>query len=401
MSLSRPVFSLLSGRYTLLEKQVRHLSPSRVTLWVRPELEAHCRQRVAPKLRVPVKINEPLDEEPALLVSGRTLHMRKYRLPEKAPEEWAVVEFGESVRKAYVKRPGLSQHDMFERTGRWLDLMALPRMEGQARSVESPWDLISWNEESLIEDSTHFHGKPRPRDPSSGTSVHYKNDEDIWLGEGVSLQPGCVLDASKGPIMISDRVSIGANSVIQGPCAIGQYSSLKPLTQIRAGTSIGRMCRIGGEVSNSIFLGDTNKSHEGFVGDSYIGKWVNLGAGTTTSNMKNTHGEINIQMGEKSIPTGRRFLGSLIGDHSKTSILTRLQSGTYIGFCSLLAGSTVAPKFIPSYTFWSDRKTEPYRLEKAIEVLQGVFGRRDRAWTEMDERMMHYIKEISPAVEQG
>src|SRR5690349_24971374 len=103
--------------------------------------------------------------------------------------------------------------------------------------------------------------------------------------------------------------------------------------------------------------------------------------------MKNTHGEINIQMGKEIIPTGRRFLGAIIGDHTKTSILTRLQSGSYIGFCSLLAGSSVAPKFVPSFTFWSDDKVDNYRLPIAIEVINGVFSRRDRPWHAMDERM--------------
>ena len=116
--------------------------------------------------------------------------------------------------------------------------------------------------------------------------------------------------------------------------------------------------------------------------------------------MKNTHGEIKMQMGSREIETGRRFLGSIMGDHVKTAIGTKLQAGTYVGFCSLLAGTRSVPKFVPSFTFWTDEKVEPYRLEKAIEVLKGVFARKDRVWTDMDDRMMTYVQQIARTIEQ-
>ena len=123
-----------------------------------------------------------------------------------------------------------------------------------------------------------------------------------------------VLDASAGPILLSEHVSVGANSVITGPCYLGPYVWVRPLTFIRQGCSIGDDVEGGGARSpNSIVLGWSNKAHDGFLGDSYVGKWVNLGAGTTTSNLKNTYGEITMQLGREQIPTGRRFLGSLIG----------------------------------------------------------------------------------------
>lgn len=394
LALSRPVFSLVSGRSTLLEKHLRHVQPTRLSLWVRPEMQQHVRQRIIPNLSIPATVNEPLDDEPALLFSGRNLIHRRYKTPQ---EHYAVIDEGPLVREAYVQMPGLRFEDIWNRNDRWEKIVNLPRSEPQALIVESLWDLINWNEESLIEDSTQLKGKPKAK---LAGPFYFVNEDEVWLGEDVTLKPGCVLDASHGPIVIDDHVSIGSNAVIEGPCAIGRYSHIKPLANIRSCASIGMMCRIGGEVSNSIFLGYSNKLHQGFVGDSYIGKWVNMGAGTTTSNMKNTHGEIHVRMGSRDIPTGRRFLGVLIGDHTKTSVLTRLQSGGYIGFCSLLAGSSIAPKFIPSFCFWSDDKVETYRLEKAISVIKGVFARRDRAWTPMDDMIMHYVKQQAPVVEQ-
>ena len=154
------------------------------------------------------------------------------------------------------------------------------------------------------------------------------------------------------------------------------------------------MCKIGGEVSNSIFSPFTNKAHDGYVGDSFIGSWVNLGAGTTTSNLKNTYGEVSMEIGSQEYKTGRRHLGSIIGDHSKTAIGTRLNTGTYIGFNSLLAGPGLTPKFIPSFSFWTEKGIEKYELNKAIEVARRMLDRRDKPFTATDEAIMHYVAEV-------
>src|SRR5438093_4804233 len=140
LALSRPVFMLATGMATLLEKQVRHLAPTRLTLWVRPEFQELARTRIAPRLNVPTAVNAPLDDQPALLVSGRTLHVRKFPWPQ---EPSVVVDEPGLVRCAYVKDPGLSREDAWNRTDRWLKLLDLPRMpQESARLVESLWDLV-------------------------------------------------------------------------------------------------------------------------------------------------------------------------------------------------------------------------------------------------------------------
>lgn len=391
ISLGRPVFTLRTGMSTLLEKQVRHLRPTRLTLWVRPEMEAYCRGRIVPELKVPTEINAPLDDEPALLVNARTAHFGTYEYP---PQD-AVNAEGDRIRSVRVTDPGLGPDDIRTRSARWLKLLELPRMMDQSRMVETLWDLIHWNEESLIEDATKL---PTPR-PLPAGPYHVVNGEEVWLGMGVRLEPGCVLDASDGPVVLGDHATVGANAVLHGPCYVGPYATVKPLSLIRSGTTLDEMCRVGGEVAQSIVLAYSNKSHEGYMGHSYVGKWVNLGAGTTTSNLKNTYGEISVQLGSRKVSTGRRFLGSLIGDHTKTGILTKLTTGTYIGFASTLAGSGIAPKFVPSYTYWSDKGTEPWQVEKAIEVAQRAFLRRDRTWGPTDEALMRYAHQTAPAVE--
>jgi UDP-N-acetylglucosamine diphosphorylase/glucosamine-1-phosphate N-acetyltransferase len=392
ISLSRPLFTLASGMSTLLEKQLRHLRPTRLSLWVRPEMVEYCRDRVVPELQIPCTINTPLDDEPALLVSARTVHFGRYEYP---PHDAVFVE-NDIVHSARVTAPGMSWEDVWNRTDRWLKLLGLPRMMDQSRMVESLWDLIHWNEESLIEDATQLHRKP---DGKPSGPYHMVNDEDVWFGKDVKLEPGCVLDASNGPVVLGDGATIGSNAVVEGPCHIGANTVVKPLTLVRPGTSIGTACRVGGEIAESIILGFSNKAHEGYMGHSYVGKWVNLGAGTTTSNLKNTYGEISVQIGSKKVPTGRRFLGALIGDHSKTGILTKLTTGSYVGFASMLTGSGWVPKFIPSFTYWSDEETKPWQIEKAIEVAGRTFARRDRPWTTVDEGLMRYVQQTAPSME--
>ena len=395
LALSRPVFTLSTGMSTLLEKQVRHLRPTRLTLWVRPELEEHCRVRLVPKTGVPTAINQPLDDEPALLVSGRTVHFGQYEYP---PHTSVMTDDSGMVQSALVHDPGLSPDDARNRTDRWLKILDLPHMMPQSRMVESLWDLIHWNEESLVEDAARLceTGGVKPAGP-----YHMVSDDDVCVDPTAKLEPGCVLDASKGPVVVAEHARVGANAVVQGPCYVGPYAQVLPLALVRPGTSIGTFSKVGGEVAASIILGYSNKSHEGYVGHSYIGKWVNLGAGTTTSNLKNTYGEISVQIGSQTIPTGRRFLGSLIGDHTKTSILTRLSTGSYVGFCCQLAGTGVAPRFVPSYTYWTEKGMEPYRMDKAVEVTRRVFARRDRPFTDFDERIMRYVERTAPEVESG
>lgn len=394
LSLGRPLFSLVTGRSTLLEKQIRHLAPTRLSLWVRPELVDYCTHRILPKLSVPATVNQPLDDEPALLVSGRTLMLQDF----EAPAEPCLMCDDETwVRMARVQSPGLTPEDAMSRSSRWEAILNLPRVTPQSRVVDSIWDLIKWNEESLIADFAALRAKPGPKPAGP---FHMINEEEIYLGKNVTLGPGCVLDASKGPVFVGENTTIGANAVVQGPCSIGSYCLVKPLTQLRQNTSLGTMCKVGGEVSASILLGHTNKQHEGFLGDSYLGKWVNFGAGTTTSNMKNTYGEINVETGRETRPTGRRFLGSIVGDHVKTGILTRMMAGTYVGFGCQLAGTGTVPKFVPSYSFWTDNKgMEPYDLAKATEVTKRAFARHHRDWTDIDESLMRYVAQVAPTVE--
>jgi UDP-N-acetylglucosamine diphosphorylase/glucosamine-1-phosphate N-acetyltransferase len=396
LTLSRPSFELCCGVGTLLEKQIRFTNPTRLSLWVRPGLVDYCRQFVVPRLPFPTDINTPLDDQPALLLSSLTVHRTPF---EHTNSQSVVIDetpIGPVVRHAWVADPGLSPGDVFKRTPRWLKLLDLPRSMPRSRLPQYIWDLIAWNEESIVSDSID---PQRVSNPKPAGPYHMLEESSIWFGSGVNPGPGCVLDASKGPIILSDRVSIGANAVLQGPCCIGPDSIISPLSVIRPGVSIGPMCKIGGEVSNSIVLGYTNKPHEGFLGDSCIGQWVNLGSGTTTSNLRNTYSPIRMSLGGPEIDTGRRFLGSLIGDHTKIAIGTQLMTGSYIGCNCMIATSKYPPTFIPSFTFLTDKSAETYRLDKAVSVMKASFNRRNRQWSAIDDVMNQFTLETAKEVE--
>ncbi|HET6246975.1 MAG TPA: putative sugar nucleotidyl transferase [Tepidisphaeraceae bacterium] len=393
LSLSRPVFSLASGMTNLLRKQIRHVKPTRVTLWVRPELANWCRERIAPEVGVPAQVNVALDSQPALLLNGRTALSSPVEIP---PAQAVATAENGTILAVKLTQPNLGPGDVLGKTARWLSALQLPAMTSPGKLLHSPVDLIYWNEQSLAEDFAHLEASHYPTPPGP---YHLVNEADIRVAPDAILSAGCVLDASKGPIAIAQGATVGFNAVVQGPCWVGPGAVVTPLANIRPGTSIGAMCKVGGEVSATVFLGYCNKSHEGFVGHSYIGKWVNLGAGTTTSNLKNTYGPISLKRGNREIATGRRFLGALIGDHTKTAILTRFMGGSYVGYCAMISTSAAAPRFVPSYTFLTDQGAAAYDHEKAVEVAQRVFTRRDRVWTDTDEQIMNSVRETAPAIE--
>ncbi|HUB26981.1 MAG TPA: hypothetical protein VL992_16260 [Tepidisphaeraceae bacterium] len=393
VSLSRPVFMLRCGLGTLLDQSIRTLKPKRLTLWVRPGLAEYCRREIVPTLKVPTEVNKPLDDEPAMISSGRCVHLQPYEYPN---EQSIVLDESNLIRQAFVQSPGLSPEDVMRRTPAWMKFRDLPAAPPQSRLPQYLWDLTNWNEEAIVADAIDLHGKAaaHPAGP-----YHLVNPENIHLDKAVTIEPGVVLDASKGPIVVQSHVRLGANSVIQGPCFIGSYTQVASVAYIRPGCTIGPGCKVGGEIASSIILGNSNKVHEGYLGDSYLGEWVNLGAGTTTSNLKNTYGRITMRIGEQEIKTDRRFLGSMIGDHTKTAIGTRLMSGTYIGYCTLIASSAIPPRFVPSFTYLTDKGTEKYRLDKAADMMTQVFGRRGINWTDLDRELVEYVAKTAGDVE--
>ncbi len=393
LSLTRPVFCLQSGMGTLLQRQIRRLKPSRLSLWVRPALADYCLDRIAPMMPMPVAVNRPLDEHPAILLEAATT---RPTLPASLDGPYVERSPHGQVGFTFLSSPGLSHEDVLANSQRWQDLTAMATHECKQACAGQLADLLHENESLLASDFADLEAGYRVLPEGRYHAVSW---ESIRIGAGVDVGPNAVLDASAGPIVIDAGAKIGANSVIEGPCYIGPRVLVQPLSLVRAGNTIGANCRIGGELGFSIIQGNSNKPHSGYMGHTYLGEWVNIGADTNTSNLKNTYGPISIRVGNREVPTGRMFMGSVIGDYTKTAIGTRLMSGSYLGVSSMIAVSGHAPRFVGSFQFLTDDKREQYDFRKAVEVATRVFARRNRQWTGLDETVLLYAKEAAESCE--
>jgi UDP-N-acetylglucosamine diphosphorylase/glucosamine-1-phosphate N-acetyltransferase len=339
----------------------------------------------------PATINTPLDDEPVILINGRVTGTAGIA---PLPHPAVAVEPSGSILFATGQFPGLMSGDALSSTDRWQALLALPKIQPLASVARRLWDILANSSATITDAARQLAHSPVPPGP-----FHLINPEKIFIGQHVTLAPGCVLDASAGPIILADHAAIGANAVLTGPCYVGPGSTVATLSQIRGGVSIGPRCKVGGELSNSILIGNSNKAHDGFLGDSYLGEWVNLGAGTVTSNLKNTYGEVIMPAKTGPVATGRQFIGSMIGDHAKTAVATRLMTGSYIGYGAMIATTAPPPRVVPSFTFLTDHGPEPYHPEKAAAVMAAVFARRGRTWTDDDASMNESVRQTAVEVE--
>ena len=219
-------------------------------------------------------------------------------------------------------------------------------------------------------------------------SVFLINQSNIYIGDGTTIRPGSVLDAQSGPIVIGENVVVDIGSKIQGPVFIDDESYISPGALIRANCLIGENCKIGGEVSNSIFHAFSNKAHDGFIGHSYIGEWVNIGAGTNNSNLKNNYSNIKFNFKNHIVDTQRLFLGTIIGDYTKIGISSMLNTGTYIGFGANIFGSGFVKKFNESFSWGENDRVD---LNKFLQTCSIVKGRRGKKISSIEKK---FIKDL-------
>ncbi len=227
--------------------------------------------------------------------------------------------------------------------------------------------------------------------------VYLVNKNNIKINRTAQIAPNCVIDGTDGPVIIDENVRIMPQSTIIGPAYIGKNSIVKIGAKIYHNTAIGDWCKVGGEIENSVIQDYSNKQHEGFLGHSFLGEWVNLGADTNTSDLKNTYSNIKIRIERTEIDTGRMFLGTLCGDHTKTGINSMLTTGTVVGICGILVREWFLPNFIPSFS-WGGAKDSPiYKVEKALETARIVMKRRNKELLPEEEKLirLEYERVIS------
>ena len=240
------------------------------------------------------------------------------------------------------------------------------------------WESLDYQAEQINKDVELMQNISSIQSKNNFANAIFINEKNIFLGKNVVLDAGVILDATGGAIIIDDNARIMYNSVIIGACYIGKNCTVKIGAKIYENCSFGEHCKIGGELENSTFHAFSSKQHDGFIGNSYIGEWVNFGAGTNNSDLKNNYSKIAIQLPHKAVKTDKQFLGLMCGDHSKTAINTAFSTGTVIGVSTMFANSGLSPKFIPSLKWCYDGDISDYEINKAIETAKIVMARRNQ-----------------------
>ena len=270
-------------------------------------------------------------------------------------------------------------------------------LPGSIRLARYLWDLVALNGEVIQDDFAWMNHPHLHAELDIAAGAHVIHRDRIRSRERVRLEAGAVLDATHGPIFLGEDVHIQQNAVVLGPAAIGPHSVIRVGAKIEGPVSFGAVCKVGGEVEGSILQGYSNKQHDGYLGHAYVGSWVNLGAMTTNSDLKNNYGTVRVLLPSGELDTGQQFVGAFFGDHSKTAIGTLLNTGTVIGFSCNIAAQGFPPKHVPSFSWIGNDGTVPYDLEKALGVAKIVMQRRKMALEPADEVLFRAIHaEMSP-----
>ena len=261
-----------------------------------------------------------------------------------------------------------------------------------ARRIRYPWDIFLHNEEALIED---FHlltaGRKSQSIPASVSAI---TPEKIFIEEGARLQH-CTLNASTGPIYIGRDAEIMEGSLIRGPFALCEGAIVKMGAKIYGATTVGPYSTVGGEIKNSVIFGYSNKGHDGYLGDSVIGEWCNLGAGTSNSNLKNNAGPVKVWH-----PASKKYIGAglkcglLMGDYSRAAINTSFNTGTLVGVCCNIFGQGLSPGYIPDFS-WGQEGTTRYQWDKALRDIRNWKKLKKQALTETEILALKHIFEQS------
>lgn len=388
----RPVYDLRCGMQTLREKIQR--------CYPRVPVALHCRGYLAEAMKQqnPGAHVNALKDESCLLINGRVIADKDFvaQIPLRGKD--ALYVQGETIVAARVSGRALQAFEgALSNVFMLPDAAGLGKQEVKVSVINYPWDLISNNGKQIVADVKALtHGK-------KGKKIKGKvykgallvNKKGIFIDAGAKVKPGVVLDAENGPIYIGKNVTVFPNATIEGPAFIGNGSLIKIAAKIYENTSIGEMCKVGGEVEASIIHSYSNKQHDGFLGHSYLGMWVNLGADTNNSDLKNNYGNVKVYINGELVDSGSMFVGLTIGDHSKSGINTMFNTGTVVGVSCNVYGSGFPPKYIPSFSWGGAEGLTLYDPEKSIGVARRVMSRRKVEMTDVDERLFRAVFELT------
>jgi UDP-N-acetylglucosamine diphosphorylase/glucosamine-1-phosphate N-acetyltransferase len=356
LSMLRPVSEILCGAKTFREK-LEKLTGEEAHLIVREELLDLCAEQW-PELSG--GINQVPEGRHIFIAAGTVLTepLRQIETDELLVDErGAVLGFGTDALVGYLDAEGV---------GSFLKQAGFAKHKVAGHRISYPWDIFASLELEVTRDfeGALSEGKVDPAATVYGSALR--------IEKGACVEAGVVIDCRKGPVTVARNALIKGPTLIEGPSYIGP-DSIVDSARLRAGTVLGPVCRVGGEVEASIFHGYVNKHHEGFIGHAYLGEWVNLGAMSTNSDLKNNYSEVKVNLRGEIISTGLMKFGGVIGDHTKTAIGTLIPTGSIAGIFANVLGGGLCSRNIPSFS-WGEANV--YQLDKLLETAEIVMQRR-------------------------
>jgi UDP-N-acetylglucosamine diphosphorylase/glucosamine-1-phosphate N-acetyltransferase len=274
------------------------------------------------------------------------------------------------------------------------DLKAFDLENTEYLKIKRLWDIYRLNDQALREDFKLL-TQGRQSQPLSATN-RTAGEEHIFLEEGAKVE-FATLNATTGPIYVGKNAEIMEGSLVRGGLGLCEGAILKMGAKIYGATTIGPYSKVGGEVNNSVIIGYSNKGHDGFLGNSVLGEWVNIGADTNTSNLKNSYDEVKLwdYLENRFVPTGQQFCGLFMGDHSKCGINTMFNTGTVVGVCANIFGDGFPRNFIPSFAWGGAAGFQTFRIEKAYDMVERVMARRNQTFDVQDRLILLRVYEES------
>jgi UDP-N-acetylglucosamine diphosphorylase/glucosamine-1-phosphate N-acetyltransferase len=372
---TRPAFDLRSGARTLLQRQLHAFGAEQAFAFIRPELTDLCRIE-HPELTV--NSLGARHEDKVVFVNARWLaSANSLRVPKSG--EVGVCD-GQVAYACLAADEAEHFHprNMTEQLEQWARKPSARPCGG--RMMNYAWDLIEHQAEALEQDHLHW-GRQKEAKKTAGAPI-LGPSELCLIHPSARVEPMVLIDTTRGPVLIDSDAVVQAFSRLEGPCYIG------PRTQVLGaklrGVSLGPECRIGGEVEASIVQGYSNKAHEGFLGHSYLGEWVNLGAGTQVSDLRTDYATVRIHVSGESIDTGLLKVGAFIGDHTRTSIGALVNTGSMFGaFTQLLTSGSLLPRQVPGFCrFGHGELRERNDVRQLFASASAAMRRRGREWTE-------------------
>jgi UDP-N-acetylglucosamine diphosphorylase/glucosamine-1-phosphate N-acetyltransferase len=388
--LLRPVFALRCGIFPLVEKLVRAFPDAPLVLCVRPEME-----ELARVLYPTATVGEPPAEE-TLFVNGRlcmtddeVLHFLAVS-PTEASYMAGGVLFAAKVRAERVSHA--ARHLREGNPEKAFEDLRFPA-EVNAFLARSAADLIRWSPRQIVQDFRNAF-QPGTLKGVVEEGAHLVQPQAIHVARGARVAVGAVLNAEGGPILIQENATVEPLAYVEGPAVIGERTLIRSGARIRGGCSIGPVCKVGGEVEASVIQGYSNKQHDGFLGHSFVGEWVNLGANTNNSDLKNNYGEVRFYRSARAFrdgagePSSQTHLGLTIGDLTKTGISTSFTTGAVIGIGCNLFGTSLMPAYVPSFVWGTPGAFTEHRIDAVIDTTATAMERRKvELRVELDSRI--------------